>query len=133
MNIRYIDYRSKEADKYIESDKFLKNTYGSRRDQYNYNGEIAVDGDEVAGYIFVGDKTDKGFINSLKVYDNYRRNGIASKLLNDAIAKYGGYDLTVDKDNELAIDIYKRKGFAIDNSRNAGKKMHYMVLKSHKK
>ena len=48
MNIRYIDYRSKEADKYIESDKFLKNTYGSRSRRDQYNGEIAIDGDEVA-------------------------------------------------------------------------------------
>ena len=133
MNVRYIDYRSKEADKYIESDKFLNNTYGSRSKRDQYNGEIAIDGDEVAGYVFVGDKVDKGFIHSLRVYPQYRGCGVGGKLLDDAIAKYGGYDLTVDKDNELAIDIYKRKGFAIDNSRNAGKKMYYMVLKSHKK
>lgn len=129
MNIRYIDYRSKEADKYIESDKFLKNTYSSRRDRDQYNGEIAIDGDEVAGYVFVGDKTDKGFINSLKVYDNYRRNGIASKLLNDAIHKYGGVDLTVKKDNTIAVNMYKKRGFAEDPDYTHGNMMYMKLSK----
>lgn len=129
MNVRYIDYRSKEADKYIESDKFLNNTYGSRSKRDQYNGEIAIDGDEVAGYVFVGDKADKGFINSLKVYDNYRRNGIASKLLNDAIHKYGGVDLTVKKDNTIAVNMYKKRGFAEDPDYTHGNMMYMKLSK----
>ena len=125
---KYLSIKSPEALPYLEKDKFCKSISKSFKD---YNGEIAVEGDNVAGYVFIGDKVDKGFIHSLRVYPPYRGCGVGGKLLNDAITKYGGYDLTVDKDNELAIDIYKRKGFAIDNSRNAGKKMHYMVLKPH--
>lgn len=126
-NIRYIDYRSADAKKYIESDSFLKRTYGNRQNEYN--GEIAVDGDSVVGYVFIGDKTDKGFINSLYVCTEYRKHGIATNLLNDAISKYGGYDLTVKKDNKVAIDIYTNKGFSEDPKYTKGNMM-YMRLKS---
>ena len=126
--VHYIAYRSKEADKYIESDKFLKQTYGNRRDQYN--GEIAVDGDNVVGYVFIGDKTDKGFINSLFVDSKYRKHGIATRLLNDAISKYGGYDLTVKKNNKIAIEMYKNKGFVFVGNGNSSSE-YYMKLKSH--
>ena len=129
-DIKYISIKSPEAQPYLKKDKFCRSISKSFKD---YNGEIAVDGDNMVGYVFIGDKVDKGFIHSLRVYPEYRGYGIGSKLLDIAINKYGGYDLTVAKDNELPIDIYKRKGFAIDNSRNAGKKMYYMVLKSHKK
>ena len=126
--IRYIDYRSNEAKKYIESDSFLKRTY--RNSQNEYNGEIAVDGDNVVGYIFIGDKTDKGFINSLVVYSKYRKHGIATRLLNDAIHKYGGYDLTVKKNNKIAIEMYKNKGFVFVGDGNSSSE-YYMKLKSH--
>ena len=126
--IRYIDYRSNEAKKYIESDSFLKRTY--RNSQNEYNGEIAVDGDNVVGYIFIGDKIDKGFINSLVVYSKYRKHGIATRLLNDAISKYGGYDLTVKKNNKIAIEMYKNKGFVFVGDGNSSSE-YYMKLKSH--
>ena len=126
-SIKYVDYKSADAKKYIESDSFLKKTYGNRQNEYN--GEIAVDGDNVAGYVFIGDKTDKGFINSLYVSNEYRKHGIATKLLNDAISKYGGYDLTVKKDNKIAIDMYTKKGFAEDQNYTKGN-MIYMRLKS---
>ena len=125
--IRYIDYRSEEANKYIESNLFLRTTYSNRSDKYN--GEIAVHGDEVAGYIFIGDKTDKGFINSLYVDKKYRKQGIASRLLKDAIHKYGGYDLTVSKSNKVAIGMYTKRGFVEDSSRTKGS-MVYMKLDS---
>lgn len=126
--IRYIDYRSENAKKYIESDSFLKRTY--RNSQNEYNGEIAVDGDNVVGYIFIGDKIDKGFINSLVVYSKYRKHGIATRLLNDAISKYGGYDLTVKKNNKIAIEMYKNKGFVFVGDGNSSSE-YYMKLKSH--
>ena len=126
--IRYIDYRSNEAKKYIESDSFLKRTYANSQNEYN--GEIAVDGDNVVGYIFIGDKIDKGFINSLVVYSKYRKHGIATRLLNDAISKYGGYDLTVKKNNKIAIEMYKNKGFVFVGNGNSSSE-YYMKLKSH--
>lgn len=126
--IRYIDYRSNEAKKYIESDSFLKRTYGNRQNEYN--GEIAVDRDNVVGYVFIGDKTDKGFINSLFVDGKYRKRGIATRLFNDAMHKYGGYDLTVKKNNKIAINMYKNKGFVFVGNGNSSSE-YYMKLKSH--
>lgn len=97
----------------------------------DYAGEILVSkDDELIGHVFVGDNKDKGFITDLVVEKKYRKLGFGKKLLDSAINKYGGADLTVSKTNKVAIDMYKKRGFVIDTSRNPGKYMHYMVLES---
>jgi hypothetical protein len=61
----------------------------------------------------------------------YRRQGFGTFLIKDAINKFGGYDLTVDKDNEIAIKMYKKYGFKIDGDGNS-KKEYYMILNKKK-
>lgn len=152
MNSMLNDLESllEEAFEYSETSKELKyDTISSSHPKYkeylkkfnivkdpdkvtkNYVGDILVSkDDELIGHVFVGDKVDKGFITDLVVKKKYRKLGFGKKLLDSAINKYGGADLTVDKANKIAIDMYKKRGFVIDTSRNAGKCMHYMVLES---
>lgn len=59
------------------------------------------------------------FIMNLTVHTNYRRKGIATKLIQEAI-KYYFYkkynlpvSITVDKDNIPALSLYKKIGFEI--------------------
>lgn len=113
---------------YLKKFNIVKDTDEVARD---YTGEIFVSkDDELIGHVFVGDKKDKGFITDLVVEKKYRKLGFGKKLLDAAINKYGGADLTVSKTNKIAIDMYRKRGFVIDTSRNAGKYMHYMVLES---
>ena len=93
----------------------------------NYNGEIIIYQNSMIGRIFIGDKKDKGFITDFSVDEEYRGNGLGSKLLNDAINKYKGYDLLVDKSNTLAINMYKKRGFEIIKTIGD---QYYMKLKS---
>lgn len=62
--------------------------------------------------------------------ERYRKCGFGNTLLNDAINKYHGYDLLVDKDNNIAISIYKKHGFVIDENMS-DETGYYMILKSH--
>ena len=57
---------------------------------------------------------------------------VLTKALDDAITKYRGYDLTVDKDDKIALNMYRKKGFIEDSSLTTNNR-YYMVLKSHKK
>lgn len=93
----------------------------------NYNGEIIVFNNKMIGRILVGNKRDKGFITDFIIDKEYRGNKLGSKLLDDAINKYGGYDLLVDKSNKLAIDMYRKKGF--ETTKTYGNQ-YYMVLKN---
>lgn len=91
-------------------------------------GEIVVDvkKDKVAGYVFVNNTDQKGFIMPLVVVKEYQGCGLGSKLFDDAITKYGGTDLCVDKDNEIAIKLYKDHGFVIAGDGDT-KNRYYMI------
>ena len=132
-NLRLIDISNPKAKKYLLQDsgckKFIKFYLESNV------GEIIidVDNDVLVGTIFVRtDKGQEGFIHSLMITEEYRGYGLSHKLVKDAINKYHGCDLTVLKDNKIAINLYKKHGFVMDHSRDT-KEMYYMVLRSHLK
>lgn len=131
-NIKFISISTKEACKYLLKDSYCKKII-DHITKYQ-NGEIIVDidSDKIVGRIFIWNDVDKkntGFINSLYIDKNYRGYGFGNKLVKDAITKYNGTDLTVYKDNKVAIELYKKHGFVIDESKS-DKKTYYMVLKS---
>lgn len=95
-----------------------------------YVGEIIVDKntDKVVGGVLVGNKKDKGFITDLWVDKKYQGSGLGNILIKDAIHKYNGIDLTVRKDNDVAIHLYKKYGFVPIEYNN--KEHYWMKLKS---
>lgn len=95
-----------------------------------YVGEIIVDKntDKVVGSVLVGNKKDKGFITDLWVDKKYQGSGLGNILIKDAIHKYNGIDLTVRKDNDVAIHLYKKYGFVPIEYNN--KEYYWMKLKS---
>lgn len=78
---------------------------------------VAVDSNEkVLGYIGFNFVFDEGYITNIAVFPNYRNNGIAKKLLQEAIsAAYGKnlkfISLEVRKSNIFAINLYKNLKF----------------------
>lgn len=108
------------------------NSVGKNYDKYIdlYSGEIIIDkkSDKVIGSVLVGNKKDKGFITDLWVDKKYQGQGLGSRLLKDAINKYGGVDLTVKKDNDIAIHMYKKYGFVPIEYNN--EKYYWMKLKN---
>lgn len=126
----YMDINSSQASKYLKQDTYCR-THTDFIKKY-FNGEIAVDkdSDKLAGFVCVGnEKKDEGWIMPLVVEKKYRGYGIGTRLLNDAIHKFGGIDLCVLKKNKVAIEMYKRHGFEIVCDYKPDKKMHYMKLK----
>jgi ribosomal protein S18 acetylase RimI-like enzyme len=107
-----------------ETKKYAKDTID------NYNGELVIYNDSMIGRILVGDKKDKGFITDFSIDEDHRGNKLGSKLLDDAINKYHGVDLVVDKSNTVAIDMYKRRGFVIIKTNKDMGDQYYMKLKS---
>lgn len=134
-NINTRSYRIKDPKfkEYAIQEMSVKRNWEAFKD--GYDGEILVDIDNnvLIGTVFVGDKKDKGFINSLWVNPKYRRLGFATILMNDAITKMKGIDLTVSRSNKSAINLYKKLGFVIivdiivDGN---GKSEYWMKLRS---
>lgn len=130
-NIKYMDISDPKSKKYLLKDSYCKRLMGYITSCND--GEIAIDIDKdiLIGRVLVrNDQKNKGFINAFYVDEKYRKHGIGNTLLNDAINKYHGYDLLVDKDNNIAISIYKKHGFDIDENMS-DETGYYMILKSH--
>lgn len=130
-NTKCIEVPSKEAIKYLKADSELKQYWKTLYDETV--GEILVDptnGNHI-GHVFVwNNEKNRGFIFDLEVKPEYRRKGYGSRLINDAVLKYHGYDLTVEKTNTPAIKLYKKYGFEI--IRTVDGHQYHMKLKSSK-
>lgn len=126
---KFIDLKDPSADKYLKQDKYCTEYW-----DYVHKsciGEIVIDADSdcIAGYVFLDNKKYPGFITPVVVIKKYRGYGLSSKLVKDAINKYKAIDLTVTKDNEVAIKLYKDNGFVIIGDGNS-KNEYWMKLKS---
>lgn len=109
----YIDALSNDAKKYFDQTSEL-----NRHKKWIGNmlkGELVIDKelDKVAGYVFIRNDKDNGLITPVYVEKEYRGCGLGDKLVKDAVEKYHAIDLVVDKDNKVAIDLYKQNGFEI--------------------
>jgi ribosomal protein S18 acetylase RimI-like enzyme len=73
-------------------------------------------GDELAGYAVVEDRVPFQFIWEIAVAEKFRRQGVASRILDDIIrwaeaAEEHGIELTVRRENAGAIALYNQKDF----------------------
>ena len=106
---KYIDIKTNKSkvEKYLSEDKTYNNTYKKYIDKIN--GEIAIDEetDKLAGYVFIINQ----FITPLFVVKEYRGYNLGDTLTKDAVNKYKARRLWVYKDNEVAINLYKKYGF----------------------
>jgi GNAT superfamily N-acetyltransferase len=112
MKFKRLKIPSDKATSYLKNDNELSQYWEQlNRDCY---GEIIIDSDTLdhIGHVFVWHtKKNKGFIFNLEVKPQYRRQGYGWILLDDAVKKYDGIDLLVDKDNIPAIKLYEKYGF----------------------
>lgn len=75
---------------------------------------IYVDKERIIGFLNYSVMYEKAEINMIYVLDEFRRNGIGSKLLDYALKKCKiceNVTLEVRKDNICAISLYKKFGF----------------------
>lgn len=98
-------YSPKLIEKYKDKENMLKH---ARFEKGLTKGYFFIDRktDELIGYIAI----EKNMIVALEVTEKYQGKGYAKKLLNYAIALKANR-LTVNRNNENAIDMYKHLGW----------------------
>ena len=80
----------------------------------NIDGCILVDGVKVVGVVSIERKNnDQYWLQALEITKDYRGYGLSKQLLNLAVKHYGARYLSVNKNNEVAIKLYKDYGFEI--------------------
>lgn len=114
--------------------KMLKHVYS--------NGEKVKDGivtsvawlddNKLVGYVSTMEKKDATYIEALEITDEYKGYGLGDQLLDYAVDRLGGSILGVAYDNEVAIRMYKNKGFKIDSESKSkvksGESNNYVML-----
>ena len=105
-----------EIEKVSFSDPWDKQLFLDAIDSENKYLMVAEHGGEIEGYIVLEKVLDEGHITDLAVGGKYRKKGVASELVNDALALARGMDikeifLEVRETNEAAKKLYSKFGF----------------------
>lgn len=91
-------------------------------------GYIWTDNNEAVAVVNVIEKDDDvKEIQALEVFGKYKGRGLSKQVLDVAVKQLGATKLTVQKDNQIAINLYKSYGFKIDKTNELG---YTMVIKS---
>lgn len=115
INYKSIPYNQENINKYKSKDNLLKH---ARYIPGKTKGIILVNNNELVGYI----AWESNIVIALEVTDNYKNKGVEKFLLNKAIEN-GIDELTVNKNNTKAINLYKLFGFKIYNENS---KIYFM-------
>jgi len=105
-----------EIEKVSFSDPWDKQLFLDAIDSESKYLMVAEHGGEIEGYIVLEKVLDEGHITDLAVGGKYRKKGVASELVNDALALARGMDikeifLEVRETNEAAKKLYSKFGF----------------------
>lgn len=88
-------------------------------------GYVWLKDKQIVGYINVEEKDDDSkWIQAFEIYPPYKGHGLSKQMLNIAVNEFGANYLSVSKNNELAIKIYKSYGFKTYKSSDT---MHFMT------
>ena len=100
-----------DAHKFISKEYWNEN-YNIVKDMYIPMSKTFVyeDNDDIRGFISV---INNNFIGALFVEKNYQGQGIGKSLIDYAKNLYDNLSLAVYKENEKALEFYKKMGFKI--------------------
>ena len=88
-------------------------------------GYVWLKDKQIVGYINVEEKDDDSkWIQAFEIFPPYKGHGLSKQMLNVAVNEFGANYLSVSKNNELAIKVYKSYGFKIYKSSDT---MHFMA------
>ena len=116
-----IDINNSNINKYKSSCKGLSHV----RTGSDYKGVIYLDEENVVGFYNI--RLSDNYLQGIEINKEYQSNGLGKALLNESI-KNGVINLSVNKNNNKAINMYKKDFKIIDEDNN----MYYMRLKSYK-
>jgi ribosomal protein S18 acetylase RimI-like enzyme len=89
-----------------------------------YDGEEHIGEGSVCGI-----KDNEAFLYDFEVYPKFRGKGYSKEMLQYMIDNYDLKQLYVDQDNTIAINLYKKFGFTIDDEVEDNSKPAYSMVR----
>ena len=78
-----------------------------------YSDSHWKDNDAIAGFELANQGHNTYFLYAVETIKEHRNKGLMTKLLTKILSDHKTYQLDVEKDNEVAIAVYKKVGFKI--------------------
>jgi hypothetical protein len=90
---------------------------------------VAEENNRVVGTVMAGFDGHRGWIYSLAVKPDFRKKGIGTQLMKEAINKLKSLgclkvNLQIEEDNSDVVDFYERFGFSIEERISMGMKLY---------
>ncbi|MBS3167992.1 GNAT family N-acetyltransferase [Candidatus Woesearchaeota archaeon] len=138
INIRETKEDDFEDISFLLNDNKLKDSYFSKGKFLNMLNRnkglcfVAEDNGKIIGSAFAThDGAFRGYIQKVAVIEDYRRQGIASKLIEKIIQKLEEIEIPLifchaEKTNKASLELFKSLGFEIRDS-------HYLIDKGFKR
>ena len=134
------DHKQKGSKKlsFFKKMAISENVISKYKKEYKFLSHIKTD-KNCSGYLFFYDKelvavlsveykeNGENWIQAIEIVKKYQGYGLSEQLLDIALKEFKATYLSVNKNNELAIYIYKKKGFAVYKETDT---MYFMRLSS---
>lgn len=134
------DHKQKGSKKlsFFKKVSISENVISKYKEDYKFLSHIKTD-KNCKGYLFFYDKelvavlsveykeNGENWIQAIEIVKKYQGYGLSEQLLNMALKEFNATYLSVNKNNELAIYIYKKKGFVVYKETDT---MYFMRLSS---
>jgi len=90
---------------------------------------VAYENNLIVGTVMVGFDGHRGWIYSLAVKPDFRKKGIGTQLMKEAINKLKSLgclkvNLQIEEDNSGVVDFYEKIGFSIEDRISMGMKLY---------
>ena len=128
-----------ESKKYIKELRRYHNWCAEENKKTDRHMEylIWLDNNNLVAYAIVQKFNDGvSYLTPLVISESYRGHGLSKQIMNLLISKYDVNELTVEKDNKVAIELYKKLGFTFthkyDKETKGDTKHLYMIRQSTK-
>jgi GNAT superfamily N-acetyltransferase len=105
FSFKKVSITDNDINKYKQDMKSLSHI----RTEDGYKGTIFLDKNNPVCYVNVN--SNNGMIQALEISKDYQGYGLSSQLLKYAVSTLKATSLTVNKKNEVAINVYKKQGF----------------------
>ena len=128
-------FTSNASKKYIKELKMYYRWFTSENNKSDRSMEyiIWLDNNELVAYVLIQKFNDGvNYLTPMVISPTFRGHGLSKQIMDLLIDKYNINELTVDKDNKVAINLYKKYGFTFTNKYKGDSNQLFMTLNQNK-
>ena len=127
------NFKSNDSKKYIKELKMYYKWYNSENNKFDRSMEFIIwlNNTELVAYAIIQKFNDRvNYLTPMVISPSFRGYGLSNQIMDLLIKNYNVNELTVERSNTVAINLYKKYGFTFTN-KYKGKKNQLFMVRNH--